>query len=84
MNFLTQTIVYLKTYSYFCKQKVDLQYNLAIMALAIREIPILTGQSAIDFINEADKYAERPVPHLTQQREMELRSIKEAHKHFVW
>lgn len=54
------------------------------MAIAIREIPVLTGQSAIDFVNEADKNAERPVPRLSQQREMELRSIKEAHKHFVW
>lgn len=54
------------------------------MAIAIREIPVLTGQSAIDFVNEADKYAERPVPRLSQQREMELRSIKKAHKHFVW
>ena len=54
------------------------------MAIAIREIPVLTSQSAIDFVNEADKYAERPVPRLSQQREMELHSIKEAHKHFVW
>ena len=32
------------------------------MAIAIRKIPVLTGQSAIDFVNEADKYANRPVP----------------------
>lgn len=54
------------------------------MAIAIREIPVLTGQSAIDFINEAEKNAKRPIPQLSQQREMELRSIKDAHKHFVW
>ena len=54
------------------------------MAIAIREIPILTGQSAVDFVNEADKYAERPTPRLSGEREMELRHIKEAHKHFVW
>lgn len=54
------------------------------MAIAIREIPVLTGQSAVDFITEADKYSERPVPRLSQQREMELRTIKEAHKNFVW
>lgn len=53
------------------------------MAIAIREIPVLTGQTAIDFIDEADKYSERPVPRLSPQREMELRNIKEAHKHFV-
>lgn len=54
------------------------------MALAIREIPVLTGQTAIDFINEADKYADRPVPRLTAEREAELRRIKDAHKYFVW
>lgn len=54
------------------------------MATAIREIPTLTGQTAIDFVKEADKYAKRPVPRLSQQREIELQKIKEAHKHFVW
>ena len=54
------------------------------MAIAIREIPILTGQSAIDFANETEKYSDRPVPRLSQKREMELRNIKEAYKHFVW
>ena len=38
------------------------------MAKAIREIPVLTGLSAIDFLNKADKYAERLVPRLSQQR----------------
>lgn len=54
------------------------------MAVAIREIPLLTGQSAIDFIYEAEKYSSRPVPRLSSHREKELRRIREAHKHFVW
>ncbi len=54
------------------------------MAVAIREIPVLTGQSAIDFIDEAEKYSARPVPHLSAKREAELRGIKEAHKKFKW
>ena len=54
------------------------------MAIAIREIPVLTGESAIDFVNETEKYSNRPVPRLTAQREKELRKIKEAYKHFVW
>ncbi|MDE5997377.1 MAG: hypothetical protein K2G77_04100 [Muribaculaceae bacterium] len=54
------------------------------MAVAIREIPVLTGQSAVDFIDEAEKYSRCPVPRLSLQREKELRRIKEAHKHFVW
>lgn len=54
------------------------------MAIPIREIPVLTGQSAVDFLNEADKYSDRPVPRLSEKREQELRRIKDAHKHFVW
>ena len=54
------------------------------MAIPIREIPVLTGQSAIDFLNEAEKYSNRPVPRLSKERELELRRIKDAHKDFVW
>ncbi len=54
------------------------------MAIAIREIPVLTGQSAIDFVNEADKYAERPVPRLSDEEEKKLKEINEAYKKFVW
>jgi len=54
------------------------------MAIAIREIPVLTGQSAIDFVNEADKYAGKPVPRLTASQESRLRAIKDAYKSFVW
>ena len=54
------------------------------MALPIRSIPTLTGQTAIDFMNEAEKYANRPVPRLSQEREEEIRQIKEAYKYFVW
>ncbi len=54
------------------------------MAVAIREISVLTGQSAIDFIDEAEKYSSRPVPRLSSKREAELRRIREAHKNFDW
>ena len=54
------------------------------MAIAIREIPVLTGQSAIDFELEAEKYAGRPVPHLTEEEESYVRQIKESGKNFVW
>lgn len=68
----------------FIYSNISSRQKISIMAIAIREIPVLTGQSAIDFVNETDKYSDRPVPHLSMKREMELRSIKEAHKHFVW
>lgn len=69
---------------YFCKTKLLIIEKNKTMAIAIREIPVLTGQSAIDFMEEADKYSGRPVPHLSSQREAELRRIREAHKHFIW
>ena len=54
------------------------------MATPIRDIPVLTGQSAVDFLNEADKYAELPVPHLSEEEEMEIKRINEAYKQFIW
>jgi len=54
------------------------------MALAIREIPVHTGKTAIAFVNEADKYVARPVPRLTETQESRIRAIKDAHKSFVW
>lgn len=62
----------------------EIRQTIIYMAIAIREIPVLTGQAAADFLAEAEKYDGAPVPRLSEQREMELRSIKEAHKHFVW
>ncbi len=54
------------------------------MAIAIREIPILTGQSAEDFLAEAEKWDQMPVPHLTEEQETRLRQIKESGRNFVW
>lgn len=54
------------------------------MALAIREIPILTGQSAADFLAEAEKWDRKPVPHLTAEQEARFRQIKESGRNFVW
>jgi len=54
------------------------------MARPIREIPTLTGQTAIDFLTEAAKYDHLPVPHLTPEQEEEIRKSEEAYKYFVW
>lgn len=54
------------------------------MAIAIREIPVLTGQSAIDFISEAEKWDKAPVPHLTAEEEAYVKQIQESGKNFVW
>ncbi len=54
------------------------------MAVAIREIPVLTGQSAIDFIDEAEKYSGLSVPRLSSKRKAEPRRIREAYINFEW
>lgn len=54
------------------------------MAIPIREIPVLTGQSAVEFMIETEKYDSAPVPTLSEERERELRVLDEAYKKFVW
>ena len=54
------------------------------MAIPIREIPILTGQAAIDFVAAADALANAPVPRLSAEEEQRLHEIDEAYKTFVW
>lgn len=64
--------------------RTDSSNSYNIMAIPIREIPILTGQSALDFIKAADALADVPVPHLSEEDEQKLREIDEAYKSFVW
>ena len=54
------------------------------MAIPLREIPVLTGQSAIDFVNAADELADAPVPRLSEEQESRIRKMEEAYKTFVW
>lgn len=46
------------------------------MAIAIREIPVLTGQDAQEFIRNLEQNANKPVPRLTEDQETLLEQVK--------
>lgn len=52
------------------------------MALSIKSIPVLGGQSAIDFVREAEANAKLPTPRLTPQEENELHKFMEKSRNF--
>ncbi|MDE6512638.1 MAG: hypothetical protein K2L05_00440 [Muribaculaceae bacterium] len=46
------------------------------MAMTINSSPILTGESARAFIEEAERNSKLPTPRLSPEREAELREIE--------
>lgn len=52
------------------------------MAIAIKSIPVLTGEAAERFVKEAEANAKRPTPRLSPERrarlDMVLRCMKEV------
>lgn len=46
------------------------------MAMTINSSPILTGESARAFLEEAERYSQLPTPRLSSEREAELREIE--------
>lgn len=46
------------------------------MAMTINSSPILTGESARAFLEEAERNSKLPTPRLSQEREAELREIE--------
>ena len=53
-----------------------------VMAIAIKSIPVLTGEAAERFVMEAEANAKRPTPKLSPERrarlDMVLRCMKEV------
>ena len=46
------------------------------MAMTINSSPILTGESAMAFVEEAERNGKLPTPILSQEREDQLREIE--------
>ena len=46
------------------------------MAMTINSSPVLTGESAIAFVEEAERNGKLPTPGLSQEREAELRETE--------
>lgn len=45
------------------------------MAMTINSSPVLTGESAIAFVEEAERYGKLPTPRLSPEREAQLREM---------
>lgn len=54
------------------------------MAISIKSIPVLTGQTAADFVAEADKNKNLKTPALTDKAIERLKSVFEKSKAFVF
>lgn len=51
--------------------------------MTINSSPVLTGESAKAFFEEAEQYAKLPTPRLTQKREEELREMDNVSREFM-
>ncbi len=51
-------------------------------ALAIKSIPVLTGEAAERFVKEADANAKRPTPKLSPERKARLEMVLRGMKDF--
>lgn len=54
------------------------------MAMTINSSPVLTGESAQAFIEEADRNSKRPTPRLSQEREAQINEFLKRSREFVF
>lgn len=54
------------------------------MAMTINSSPVLVGESARAFLEEAERNSKLPTPRLTPEREAELREIDRRSREFVF
>lgn len=50
--------------------------------MSIKTIPVLTGQSAVDFVSAADANNQKQTPKLTHQEAARIKSVIEKSKSF--
>ena len=53
-----------------------------IMAMTINSSPVLTGESARAFIEEADRNGKLPTPRLSLEREAQIREFEQKSREF--
>ena len=54
------------------------------MAMTINSSPVLTGESARAFIEEAERNGKLPTPRLSAEREAELRAVEKKSREFLF
>lgn len=52
------------------------------MAMTINSSPILQGESALAFLEEAERNGKLPTPHLTAEQEAKLRETERKSREF--
>lgn len=52
------------------------------MAMTINSSPVLQGESALAFLEEAERNGKLPTPHLTTEQEAKLREIERKSREF--
>ena len=53
------------------------------MALTINSSPVLTGESALVFFEEAERYTQKQIPKLSEEREEKLREMDNKSREFM-
>lgn len=54
------------------------------MAMSIKMVPVLMGQSAVDFVSAADANSKNLPPELSPEREEQIHNILEKSKNFTF
>lgn len=54
------------------------------MAMTINSSPVLTGESAKAFVEEAERNGKLPTPRLSARREAELRNYERKCREFIF
>lgn len=52
------------------------------MAMTINSSPVLKGESALAFLEEAERNGKLPTPHLSAEQEAKLREIERKSREF--
>lgn len=54
------------------------------MAMTINSSPVLTGESALAFVEEAERNAKRPTPQLSAEREAQIAEFLRKSRDFIF
>ena len=71
-----------KIRNYICQETGGKPLKFNNMAMSIKEIPVLTGQCAVDFVSAADANSQNQTPKLTTQQADRIKDVMEKSKSF--
>ena len=71
-----------KIRNYICQETGGKPLKFNNMAMSIKEIPVLTGQCAVDFVSAADANSQNQTPKITPQQADRIKDVMEKSKSF--